>query len=180
MTSAPAREQGVQLPLVETLLAAGASATPAAIEMTLAHWETGVVEALLARGHPLTAPIAAALGRTSELPALLRAAPTAEVQQALGLAVLNRQLEAARLALDAGADPNAFLPVHSHSTPLHQAAADEHLPLLDLLLERGARTDVADALWNATPRGWARHAGKERAAERLLTWEAEHGARRTH
>jgi ankyrin repeat protein len=177
MTSAPAREQGFQLPLVETLLAAGAKPTPAAIEMALAHWETGIVEALLARGHPLTAPSAAALGRTAELAALLRAAPPAEVQQAFGLAVLNRQLEAARLALDAGADPNGFLPVHQHSTALHQAAADDHLPLLEMLLERGARTDVADTLWNGTPLGWACHHGKQRAAERLRAWEKERGTR---
>jgi peptide-methionine (S)-S-oxide reductase len=170
MTSATAREQGFQLPLVDTLLAAGATPTPRAIEMTLAHWEVGIVEALLARGHPLTAPIAAALGRTAELPTLLRAAPPAEVQQAFGLAVLNRQPEAARLALDAGADPNGFLPVHSHSTPLHQAAADDHLPLLELLLERGARTDVADALWNATPLGWAEHHGNQLAAAALRAW----------
>jgi hypothetical protein len=45
--------------------------------------------------------------------------------------------------------------------------------LLELLLERGARTDVADALWNATPRGWARHRGNERAAERLGAWDAD-------
>ena len=67
-TSAPAREQGFQLPLVDVLLAAGAKATPGAVEITLAHREAGIVEALVERGHPLTAPIAAALGRTADLP----------------------------------------------------------------------------------------------------------------
>jgi ankyrin repeat protein len=85
----------------------------------------------------------------------------------MGMAVINRQNDAARQALDAGADVNAFLPVHSHSTALHQAAVDENLALIDLLLARGARADVADKLWNATPLDWARHQGKSRAADHL-------------
>jgi len=79
------------------------------------------------------------------------------------MAVINRQNEAARLALDAGADVNAFLPVHVHSTALHQAAIDENLELMELLVERGARTDIADKLWSSTPLGWATHQGKTRA-----------------
>ena len=93
--------------------------------------------------------------RSSE--ALLREASAADIQNAFGMAVINRQTEAARLALDAGADVNGFLPVHAHSTALHQAAIDENLELMELLLARGARTDVADKLWNSTPLGWARH-----------------------
>jgi hypothetical protein len=30
-------------------------------------------------------------------------------------------------------------------------------PVVRLLLERGARLDVKDALWQGTPAGWARH-----------------------
>ena len=84
-----------------------------------------------------------------------------------GMAVINRQVEAARLALDAGADLNGFLPVHGHSTALHQAAIDENLELMELLVARGARTDVADKLWSSTPLGWAIHQGKSRAAAYL-------------
>ena len=42
--------------------------------MTLAHWELAPVLALLDAGLPMTAPIAAALGRTDRLPALLQGA----------------------------------------------------------------------------------------------------------
>jgi hypothetical protein len=77
--------------------------------------------------------------------------------------VINGEVAAARLALDAGADVDAFLPVHVHSTALHQAAIDENLPLLELLLARRARTDIADTLWNGTALGWARHQGRTRA-----------------
>jgi len=94
---------------------------------------------------------------------LLAEAPREEIQRALGLAAINRQNAAARIALDAGADPNAFLPIHAHSLPLHQAAIDENLELVELLVARGARTDIADTLWGSTPLGWAIHQGKSRA-----------------
>jgi hypothetical protein len=167
MTSLPAREQGLQIPLIEQLMKAGATATARAIDVTLAHWELAPIRALLQSGHPMTAPIAAALGRTDRLKDLLREASAAEIQNTFGMAVINRQNEAARLALDAGADVNGFLPVHAHSTALHQAAIDENLELMALLVERGARTDIADKLWSSTPFGWASHQGKTRAADYL-------------
>lgn len=81
-------------------------------------------------------------------------------KRTLGLAVINRQNEAAWLALDAGADPNGFLPVHAHSLPMHQASLDENIALMELLVARGARTDVPDKLWGSTPLGWAIHQNK--------------------
>lgn len=163
MTSSPAREQGLQIPLLERLMKAGATPTAKAIDVTLAHWELAPIQALLRAGHPMTAPIAAALGRIDRLETLLREASAAEIQNTFGMAVINRQNEAARLALDAGADVNGFLPVHSHSTALHQAAIDENLELMALLVGRGARTDIADKLWDSTPLGWVSHQGKARA-----------------
>lgn len=163
MTSSPAREQGLQEPLIACLIEAGATASPQAIDTTLAHWELEPVRALLAGGLPLTAGIAAALGDVDRLPALLAEASREEIQRALGLAAINRQNVAARMALDAGADPDGFLPVHAHSLPLHQGAIDENLELMELLVSRGARTDIADTLWGATPLDWAIHNGKTRA-----------------
>jgi len=163
MTSLPAREQGLQIPLLERLMKAGAMPTARAIDVALAHWELEPIWALLRAGHPMTAPIAAALGRTDQLAPLLSEASAADIQNAFGMAVINRQTEAARLALDVGADVNGFLPVHAHSTALHQAAIDENLELMALLIARGARTDIADKLWSSTPLGWASHQGKTRA-----------------
>jgi hypothetical protein len=163
MTSAAAREQGHQLPLMDALLRADATATPRAIEMALAHGELGAVEELLRRGYLLTAPIAAALGREEDLRRLL----PADAQTAFALAVFNDRTGAARLALDAGADVNAPLSVHSHSTALHQAALHDDVELLELLVERGARADVPDTLWNGTPLDWARHEHRPHAAAYL-------------
>src|SRR5262249_16000844 len=97
--------------LTAVLLRAGATATPHAIVVALAHWCSAPVEMLLDRGLAMTAPIAAGLGRAHELARLLARATPAERQEALGLAVINQHVEAARLCLDAGADVNAFLPV---------------------------------------------------------------------
>jgi len=115
----------------------------------------------------MTAPIAAALGRTEALTSLLPNASPEERQEALGLATINRQLEAARLCLDAGADPNGFLPVHRHSMPLHQAALHGNVELMKLLVAHGARLDIRDTLWDGTPLGWAVH-NKKTEAEAYL------------
>jgi ankyrin repeat protein len=80
-----------------------------------------------------------------------------DIQMALGLAVINRKVACARVALDAGAHINAILPVHAHSTALHWAAVNDDVAMIDLLLARRARTAARDTLRDATPPGWAIH-----------------------
>lgn len=152
---------------MHALVAAGARATPDAIDVALAHREREAVAALVDAGYPVTAPVAAGLGRTDELPALLAGATRHDASRALAMAVINDQPEAARLALDAGADVAAFLPVHGHSTALHQAALTDDVALIDLLLARGAPADARDRMWNGTPLDWAIHDHRERARKRL-------------
>ena len=87
-------------------------------------------------------------------------------------------LEAATWLLDAGADPDVVHDFggaeHGRSaTAMHLAAQYSCLRTLALLLERGAATDVADALYHATPLQWAEYAGQTEAAELLRA----HGAR---
>jgi len=57
-------------------------------------------------------------------------------------ALAGRNLEVTRALLDAGADPNAI--EHGGFAPLHQAAEPGDVPLIELLLARGARPDVRD------------------------------------
>lgn len=156
MTSTLAHEQGHQIPLMNELLDAGANATPDAVAMALAHQGLDAVRELIRRGHPMPAPIAAALGEP-------QAPQRHEAQLMLAVAVINDQVEAARQAIEAGADVNAFLPIHEHSTALHQAVLTDDPELVALLISHGARRDVRDTVWGRTPLDWAIHHECERA-----------------
>jgi peptide-methionine (S)-S-oxide reductase len=169
MTSSPAKRQGLQIPLMKVLMDHGAE--PGDLMAVLAHWELEPVAFLLERGHPVTAPIAAALGKTDDLQRLLLHSDSSTLQAAFGIAVINRQVSSARICLQAGADVNGWLPVHSHSTPAHQAAVHDDVEMLHLLVESGARLDIRDTLWNATPLSWAVHTGKPAATEYLRSVE---------
>jgi ankyrin repeat protein len=157
MTSTNLRESGLQNALMLILLEAGAQPRAEDMGGVLAHGETEAVEHLLAAGMPLTAPIAAALDRLEALPGLLAGASQKEIDEALDLAVINNRLEATRLALRAGANPDRFSSQHTHSQPLHQAALHDNIALLELLIAHGARLDVVDHLWGGTPLGWAKY-----------------------
>ena len=158
---------GLRMDLVRTLVEAGAKATPKGVLMTLGHRQTEPVEWLLDHGLPLSAAAAAGLGRIRALAERLPGASAEEKDAALAMAVINRQREVARLCLEAGADPNHFMACHGHSTPVHQAALDGDVALLELLVAHGARLDIPDTLWRGTPLGWAIH-GKQAAAEAFI------------
>jgi ankyrin repeat protein len=116
---------------------------------------------LLLRGAKLDLPAAAALGRTEEFLLLFPLATSDDRHRALALASQFGHIEIVKALLDAGEDPNRYNPLgcHSHSTPLHQAALAGHEDLVHLLVERGARLDMKDILWQGTPADWAAHAG---------------------
>jgi ankyrin repeat protein len=159
MTSSKAREQGHQIPLVRLLIEAGATPRPDDIGGVLGHQETEIVEYLVSAGMAMTAPVAAALGRTDVLPDLLKPASQREIDEALDLAVINNRVDAARMALAAGANPDRSSSQHGHSQPLHQAALHDNVELLELLIAHGARLDAVDGLWGGTPLDWAKYAG---------------------
>jgi ankyrin repeat protein len=74
-----------------------------------------------------------------------------------------------RLLLDAGEDPSRYNPEgnHSHSTPLHQAVLAGHDAVVRLLVERGARLDIKDTIYQGTPLGWAIYGGQSEIEEYL-------------
>lgn len=163
MSSSAAREQGHQRALVRELIGAGARVTRSAICVAAAYAEYEILATLVADGCPIDATIAAALGDVDALASALPTANSEIVGIAFGLAVIGGHVAAARIALDAGASIDASLPVHAHSTPLHQAAAANDVAMLEFLLARGADRDARDALWDATPLEWAVHAGNAAA-----------------
>lgn len=106
---------------------------------------------------PLGIPEAAGLGRAQDVERLLSAATADETQAGLALAAQHGHVEVARVLLDGGADPDRYCPegLHSHATPLHQAVWSGQLSVVELLVERGARRDVRDAIYGSTPLEWA-------------------------
>lgn len=160
-TGSVPRECGVQLALIDVLCNHGADPNTAARPAAL-HGEMEALKALLGRGARMDLPLAAALGRLEDVRRLLEAANAQERHLALSLAADFGYVEIVRLLLDAGENPNRYNPPggHSHATPLHQAAGKGHQEVVRLLVKRGARTDLKDILWQATPAEWATHAGK--------------------
>jgi hypothetical protein len=164
------REQNVQKRLIEVLCEYGAN-PDGAIPGAALHGETGAVHALLEQGARLSLPVAAALGLDSEFLNLLPAATAEERHLALALASQYGRADIVRALLDAGEDPNRYNPGHSHSTPLHQAALQGDRETVRLLVERGARLEMRDLIWNGTPADWARHAGWTEVEEYLRELE---------
>jgi len=155
------RECGVQLALIDVLCEYGADPNAAA-RATGLHGEVEALKALIGRGARIDLPVAAALGRAEDACRLLVGASGEDRHLALTVAADLGYVEIVRLLLDAGENPNRYNPVggHSHTTPLHQAAGRGHEEVVRLLVERGARTDLRDILWQATPADWAQHASK--------------------
>lgn len=172
VSSSHPAEAGVQVGLIDLLAEHGASVEP----LGRGHWmsplQTALVfgfvdaaRALVRRGATLDFVSAAGLGSLESL----NGASAMDRHRALALAAQLGQTRVVRLLLDAGEDPDRFNPegMHAHATPLHHAALHGHVEVVRLLIERGARLDIQDRLWNATPLGWAEHGGHPETAALL-------------
>lgn len=168
------RECGLQLELVDLLCKRGANPT-SVIEAAACHGESEAVSALIGHGARINLSVAAALGRIEDFHRLLPTANGRERHLALALASQFGHVEIVRMLLDTGEDPNRYNPVgaHSHSTPLHQAAWAGHLEVVKLLIERGARLDLKDIMWQGTAADWARHADRAEVEAFLRAQERE-------
>jgi hypothetical protein len=174
-TGSVPRQCGVQRPLIDLLCDRGADIN-GALQATTPHGEFESIQALIARGARVTLPVAAALGSFDRARQLLPSATSDDRHLALALGAQYGHAEIVRLMLDAGEDPDRYNPPggHSHCTPLHQAAGAGHEAVARLLVERGARLDLKDVLWQGTPAGWARHGGRTELAEYLDRLQQAH------
>jgi len=178
VSSSPPAEAGLQAALGEMLLDYGAS-----FEGPGTNWQSALMTALTfgfldtartlaKRGAPVNGIAAAAgLGLTDETAMLLATADSHSRQIALALAAQLGHTAVVRLLLDAGEDPDRYNPeqFHSHSTPLHQAIAAGQEEVVRLLVERGARLDIRDTIYDGTPLDWANYLGRTAIADYLRT-----------
>ena len=113
--------------------------------------------------------MAAGLGELGETARFLPTADDASRQAALALACMHGHPRVVRLLLDTGSGPDRYNPDghHSHSTPLHQAVWGNHLDVVRLLVERGARLDLRDRIHDGTPLDWAVHGARHEIADYL-------------
>ena len=170
VSSTPPADAGLQVQLVEKLVEYGASVEPhgtgaweSPLITALAFGFAEAAEALVRHGANVkTLPAAAGLGRLEQTRDLLPGASPEERHRAFAFAAQHGRTDVVRLLLDAGEDPNRYNPdgAHAHSTPLHQAALAGHEDTVRLMVERGARIDIPDTIYDATPLGWAMHGGR--------------------
>ena len=172
-SSHPAKAD-LQVALVDTLVdfganvdGAGSGAWVSPLMTALAFGYLDAAEALVRRGARADRLAAAAgLGRINDAARLLPTADPDERHRALALAAQLGHVTVVGLLLDAGEDPDRLNPEgnHSHSTPLHQAALAGHEAVVRLLVERGARLDIRDTIYDGTPLGWAEYGGRTEVA----------------
>jgi ankyrin repeat protein len=157
VSSGHPEKAGLQVALVETLIdfgaaleARGSGEWTSPLSTALAFGYLPAAEALVRRGARVeTLPVAAGLGRLEDARRLLPAASSLDRHRA--------------------EDPNRYNPIgnHGHSTPLHQAVWAGHDAVVRMLVERGARLDIKDTIYEGTPLGWAEFGGHTGIAEYL-------------
>jgi ankyrin repeat protein len=176
VSSSPPADAGLQRPLAELLVDRGAaleapgSPWNAAVLTALAFGFLDTARALAARdGRVRDIAVAAGLGLLGETARLLPSASAERQRAALTLACMHGNVRVAQLLLDAGVDPSQYNPegFHAHSTPLHQAVWASHEPVVRLLVERGARPDMRDLIYDGTPFDWAVYGQRTEIADYL-------------
>jgi ankyrin repeat protein len=167
VSSSPPKDAGVQVPLINILVDYGATIAArgegnwtSPIETALVFNMCEAADALVKRGAPVdTLAAAAGLGHLEDVRRRLPSADAADRHRAMALAAQCGHADVLAMLIDAGEDPNRFNPpgTHSHTPPLHQAIAAGHLNVVKLLVERGARLDIKDTIYQSTPLGWAEY-----------------------
>jgi len=153
-----ARDQGVQLALIDVLADAGADVRSSA-NNALVNGNVDAAAHLVKRGADLTLPAALMLGRWDDADRLLARTTAKQKQFAFVLCALHGKADALHRLLAAGVDVNApSAELYSHGTPLHHAVSSGSLEAVRLLVDAGASVNAVDTAWNGTPLGWALHA----------------------
>lgn len=153
--SSVAARAGVQIPLLDLLIDAGAAPDQNA-HNALVNGHLAAAAHLIQRGGTATLATAVCLGDFAEASRLAVTATPAEAQFALVLAALNGRAEGVAWLLQRGVPANDPCPdLYPHGSPLHHAVASGSLDTVRVLVEGGADLSAADTAWSGTPLGWA-------------------------
>ncbi|MCW3062051.1 MAG: Ankyrin [Capsulimonas sp.] len=181
ITSRQASEAGVAVPLINLLVAAGASdhvlRDPDLLSQPLWNGGRATAETLVRSGSRMDARHAAALGRLDILPGLLGDNPTSQsLEEALVYACVQNEEEAVRYLVGRGAKGDVNASPGGQSSALHNAAWRGNTRIVTLLMENGAHMNGRDTQWNGVPADWAEHGGHAELAALMRGREDIQGA----
>ncbi|HEY6308837.1 MAG TPA: ankyrin repeat domain-containing protein [Candidatus Angelobacter sp.] len=164
-TSCHPEEAGVQLRLLDLLIAHGAMIdgpdVGSAVKSCLGNGRGEAAEHLANRGASLDLEAAAGVGRLEVVQSFFNhdrslKPPASQKQRSNGYAWACEfgRTSVVNFLLETGIGLDAKLP-HDGQTGLHWAAHGGHADTVRLLLERGAPVDARDDSYGGTPLGWA-------------------------
>ena len=153
------RNSGVQIPLMDVLIDAGAAVGNG--HGALANNNIAAAQHLLKRGGQLTLATAVCLDKKSDIERLATTATETDLAIALVAAAFYGKAERVQQLLGLGANPNAWLDAssgfHWHATALHQAVSSGSLECVQLLVAADADVLAKDRIYQGTPLGWVQH-----------------------
>lgn len=169
-TSIHPEAAGVQIPLLEILMARGAYIEKpgvagnrhSAVVGCLANGQPDAARFFAERGAPLDLEAAAGIGRLDVVRTFfddrgLKSETTREqLESGLRYAAGYGHPDVVRFLLEKGVDPGAR--DDGDQTALHWTTYGPHLEIAKMLIAAGAPLDARDTTWHATPLDWARHA----------------------
>lgn len=163
-----ARECGLQIPLVDALIDAGATLDGASVyegrygahsDAAIYNRNFAAAERLLERGATPTLTTALCLGRWDEAERLKALATPEALDDAFVQAALLGQAEALRRMLAWGLNATTVSARNqSHGTALHHAVWSGSLEAVQTLVEAGADMKRRDTIYGGAPLDWAQHA----------------------
>jgi ankyrin repeat protein len=157
-TSCHPEKAGVQISLLELLLARGAAIDGpdgrSTVNACLRNGRGRAAEFLADRGARVDLEGAAGVGHVDLVERLFDAAPADQVRDGFSWACEFGRTDVVEFLLAKGVDVNA-------GTGLHWAAFGGHADIVRLLLARGAHVGVKDERFGSTPLGWALYAFSE-------------------
>lgn len=155
--SVVARKCGVQLALIDLLIAEGA--TPSNPDEPLINGNIDAARRLFHHGATMTFAAAICLEQVDDIARLALSTDENDRLGALVLAALNGNTRAINLAINLGGfDINSpCRHIYSHATPLHHAVCSGSLDAVRAIAEAGANTTIKDTAWGATPLVWAEY-----------------------